>query len=186
MDGMNRPMGCVAEVDRRPPNETLITRETRYAAPRRLWRRISSGITALLVVAVAGCGGDSSTAPRNTDPVGLYALRQADRNAIPTQIFRGPLGGYPDFTIGVTGGELVLEDDNSFSLAVDLSLSADGQTIPRIVKINGNYEITGSQLTLTNAAGTSLDATLRNGVVAMELDLVGNGALKEYTFRFVP
>lgn len=161
---------------------------TLRSAPRRAQRLIHSGIAALLIAAVVGCGGDSSTGPgrSNADPTGLYALRQANRTAIPAQIFRGPLGGYPDFTIGVTGGELVLEDNNSFSLAIDLSLSADGQTVPRIVKINGDYEITGSQLTLTNAAGTSLDATLRNGVVVMELDLVGNGALREYTFRFVP
>ena len=89
-------------------------------------------------------------------------------------------------TIGITGGELILQDDGSFSMALDLTMSANGTTLPRPVKFNGDYEIDGGQLTLVDGVGNEAAATLRNGVITVGLDLVGKGTLKQYTFRFVP
>lgn len=162
--------------------------QTLLPARRRVTRGIWGGIAALLVATVVGCGGsgDSSTGPGNADPTGLYSLRQVGKNAIPAQIYRGPLPGIPDMAVGITGGELVLQDDDRYSLAMDLKLSANGQSIPRILRFEGDYEIEGGTLTLYDDGGGGLDATLRNGVVTMELDMVGNGTLKQYTFRFVP
>lgn len=161
---------------------------TVFRAPRRLRHAVQSGIAALLVAAVVACGGggDSSTGPRNTDPTGLYSLRQVAGAAIPTQIYRGPLTGIPDMTVGITGGELILQDGDRFSLAIDLKLSANGQSIPRTIQFQGDYEIEGGTLSLYEDRGGGIDAALRNGVVAIELDLVGNGGLKQYTFKFVP
>lgn len=161
---------------------------TLLSAPRRVARRIHSGIATLLIAAVVGCGGgDSSTGPSNADPVGLYSLRQVGKDAIPAQIFRGELPGIPAImTIGITGGELILQDDQTFSMALDLTMSANGQALPRPVNIYGDYEIDGGQLRLVDGAGNDVEATLRNGVIAVGLDLVGNGTLKQYTFRFVP
>ena len=163
---------------------------TFFSAPRRVRRRAQSGIATLLIIAVVGCGGDSSTGPgpANADPVGLYSLRQVGKDAIPAQIFRGQLQGVPFvMTIGITGGELILQDDQSFSMALDLTLSSPGQQVlPRPVNVWGEYEIDGGQMTLTDAGGNEAEATLRNGVVTVGLDLVGNGTIKQYTFRFVP
>ena len=90
-------------------------------------------------------------------------------------------------TIGITGGELILQEDQSFSMALDLTMRADGQQVlPRPVNIYGEYEIDGGQLTMVDAAGNEAEATLRNGVITVGLDLVGNGVIKQYTFRFVP
>jgi hypothetical protein len=162
--------------------------QTFFPAPRTVSRRIWRGISALLAVAVIGCGGggDSSTGPRNADPTGLYSLRQVGNATIPTQIYRGPLPGVPDMTVAITGGELILQDDDRFSLALDLKLSANGQSVPRTIRFEGDYEIEGGTLTLMDDRGGGVDATLRNGMVAVELDMVGNGALKQYTFRYVP
>jgi hypothetical protein len=162
--------------------------ETFLRAPRRIRRAVRSGIAALLVAAVVGCGGggDSSTGPGTADPTGLYSLRQVGNAAIPTQIYRGPLQGIADMAVGITGGELTLQDDDRFALAVDLKLTANGQSIPRYLKFAGDYEIDSGTLTLYDDRGGGLDATLRNGVVTMELDMVGNGSLRQYTFKFVP
>ena len=161
---------------------------TFLSAPRRVRRRIHSGIATALIAAVVGCGGgDSSTGPSNADPVGLYSLRQVGKDAIPAQIFRGQLPGIPAImTIGITGGELILQENQTFSMALDLAMSANGQTLPRPVNIYGDYEIEGGQLTLVDGAGNEVEATLRNGVATVGLDLVGNGVIKQYTFRFVP
>jgi hypothetical protein len=163
---------------------------TFFSAPRRVRRRAQSGIATLLIAAVVGCGGDSSTGPgpANADPVGLYSLRQVGKDAIPAQIFRGQLQGIPVvMTIGITGGELILQDDQSFSMALDLTMSATGQQeLRRPVNIWGEYQIEGGRMTLIDAGGNEAEGTLRNGVVTVGLDLVGNGTIKQYTFRFVP
>jgi hypothetical protein len=161
---------------------------TTSSAPRRVRRRIHSGFATLLIAAVVGCGGgDSSTGPSNADPVGLYSLRQVGKDAIPAQIFRGQLPGIPAImTIGITGGELILQENQTFSMALDLTMSANGQTLPRPVNIYGDYDIEGGQLTMVDGAGNYVEATLRNGVATVGLDLVGNGVIKQYTFRFVP
>ena len=150
---------------------------------------VQSSIAALVMGVVFGCGGsggDRSTGPGNGDPTGLYSLRQVGNTSIPTQIYRGPLPEIADMAVGITGGELILEDDDRYTLALDLQLTANGQSIPRYAKFTGDYEIDGGTLTLYHDRGGGVDATLRNGVVAMQLDMVGNGTLKQYTFRFVP
>jgi hypothetical protein len=106
--------------------------------------------------------------------------------AIPAQIYRGPLPGIEDMAVAITGGELTLEDDERYELALDLQLTANRQSIPRYAKFAGDYELDGGTLTLYDDRGGGFDATLRNGVVTMELDMVGNGTLKPYTFKLVP
>ena len=162
--------------------------QTLLPAPRRVRRGIHSGIAAVLIAAVVGCGGgDSSTGPRNADPTGLYSLRQVGRDAIPTRIFRGAIGGIPDFTIEVTGGELILQEGDRYSMALDFALSATGgPKLPRTVSFEGDYEIEGGQLTMVDAAGDEAQGTLRNGVITVGLDVVGDGTLKPFTFKYVP
>ena len=162
--------------------------QTLLDAPRRFRRTIQGGMAAVLVATIVGCGGgaDSSTGPSNGDPTGLYSLRQVAGSSIPTQIYRGPLPGIADMAVGITGGELTLQDDDRYALAVDLQLTANGQSIPRFAKFTGDYEIDGGTLTLYHDNGGGVDATLRNGVVTMQLDMVGNGTRKPYTFKFVP
>jgi hypothetical protein len=140
------------------------------------------------MLGVAACGAsDSGTGPGNANPVGLYSLRQVGRDVIPAEIFRGTLGGIPDFTVDVTGGELVLQDDDRFHLAIDFALRGNGQAVARSTSVEGEYEIDGGQLMLVpDGAADGAQATLRNGVIAVSLDLMGDGTLKQYTFRYVP
>ena len=161
---------------------------TVFSAPRRVRRRIHTAIATLLSAALVACGGaDSSTGPSNADPTGLYSLRAVGKDAIPAQVYRGPVPGIPvPLTIGITGGEVILQDDGTFSVALDLTMGANGQTLPRPVNFYGDYEIDGGRLLMVDGAGNEVEATLRNGVITMGLDLVGLGTIKQYTFRFVP
>lgn len=140
------------------------------------------------MLGTAACGAsDSGTGPRNGDPTGLYSLRQVGGDAIPARIYRGTLGGVPNATVDVTGGELVLQDDDRFYLAMDFELRANGEAAARSTSVEGDYEIEGGQLTLVADDGINgAQATLRNGVIAVALDLMGDGTLKQYTFRYVP
>lgn len=165
---------------------------TSSPASRARWRaarhRAAVLLTAAAMLGVAACGAsDSGTGPSNADPVGLYSLRQVGRDAIPAQVWRGTLGGVPGVTIDVTGGELVLQDDDRFYLALDFELRANGEAGTRSISIEGSYEIEGGQLSLVADDGiSSAQATLRSGVISVGLDLIGDGDLKQYTFRYVP
>jgi hypothetical protein len=165
---------------------------TSTRSSRHRWRAVRSRavrlVAATAILGVAACGAsDSSTGPGNADPTGLYSLRQVGRDAIPAEIFRGTLGGVPGVILAVTGGELVLQDDDRFHLALDFELRANGQAIPRSLSVEGEYEIDGGRLMLMSDGGVEgAVATLRDGVIALPLDLVGDGALKQYNFRYVP
>jgi hypothetical protein len=166
-------------------NTSFFTSRSWWRAVR---RRAAVALGAAAILGAAACGGsDSSTGPRNADPTGLYALRQVGRDAIPVQIFRGPSGGIPDFIVRVTGGELVLQDDDRFYMAMDLELRANGQAVARSLSVEGDYEIDGGQLMLVpDGAPEASRATIRNGVIALPMDLSGDGAMKVYTFNYVP
>jgi hypothetical protein len=165
---------------------------THFTPSRPWWRAVRHGAVVLMAAAsmlgTAACGAsDSSTGPRNADPTGLYSLRQVGRDAIPAEIFRGTLGGVPGITVAVTGGELVLQDDARFYLALDFELRANGEAFPRSQSVEGEYEIDGGQLMLVadgSPGGTR--ATLRDGVIGLPLDVLGDGTTKHYNFRYVP
>ena len=165
---------------------------TSFHTARAPWRAIRQRaavlLTATAMLVAAACGAsDSSTGPRNADPTGLYALRQVGRDAIPAEIFRGTYGGVPNLVVSVTGGELVLQDDDRFYMAMDYELRANGQAVTRSLSTEGDYEIEGGQLTLVpDGAPEGSRATLRNGVIALPMDVSGDGTMKVYSFNYVP
>lgn len=161
-------------------------------------RRIRRGAAGLLATtallgAVACSGGDSSTGPRNNgneNPSGTYALFQVDGRNIPKQIFRGPMtfpGGatYDDFAFTITGGEIILQADGEIHAAIDYRATGGGNDVNGTTANDGTYEINGDQINITSGDGGSV-GSFRNGVITLKLDLMGQGDLRTYTFRFVP
>jgi len=160
--------------------------------------RIRSGIAGILATttllgAVACSGSDSSTGPRSNDngnPAGTYALFQVDQKNIPRQIFRGTMtlpGGatYNDFTFTITGGEIILQDDGEIHAAIDYRASGGGNDVSGTTANDGTYEIDGDQIYISSGDGGSV-GSLRNGVITLQLDLMGKGDARTYTFRYVP
>jgi hypothetical protein len=50
---------------------------------------------------------------------------------------------------------------------------------------DGTYEIDGDQIYISSGDGGSV-GSLRNGVITLQLDLMGKGDARTYTFRYVP
>jgi len=174
-----------------------MTRINTVATPTR--RTIRSGIAGVLattaLIGTIACSGssDSSTGPRNNEnPVGTFALFQVGQKNIPRVIFRGPVtfpGGasYDEFVVTITGGEMILEKNGDIHVAIDYKAAADGNEISGTNAQDGTYEIDGNQISILGDKGdVGVDGTYRNGVITVDLDLVGNGELQTYTFRYVP
>ena len=148
------------------------------------------GIVATLIGTIA-CSGDGGTGPQTSaNAAGLYALFTVDRASIPTEIFRGtyrdPSGNvFPNFSVRITGGEINLQDDGSFRLAVDIAWATDTQNGTGTKFTDGTWEVRGGEIGLTNQVGT-LVGSMRNGSITVPMDVAGSGTLKQYYFRLVP
>jgi hypothetical protein len=166
---------------------------------RRTIRTTLAGVLAgsALLATVACTGADGSTGPRTptgpgkTNGAGLYALTTIDKKPIPFQIFRGryyyaEIGyTFDDLSITVTGGELVLQDNGQFHLAVDLKFAANGGEDTGTRSFNGRYKVNGTELVLTDASG-SVSGTLAKDLVWVHLDPGATGGTQTYYFKFVP
>lgn len=168
------------------PTPTLRTRST-----------IRSGIAGVLaataLIGTVACSGssDSSTGPRNDEnPVGTFALFQVNQKNIPKVIFQGPYtfpGGatYDEFVFTITGGEMILQENGDIHVAIDYKAAADGNELTGSRKSDGTYEVDGNQISISSGDG-GVDGTYRNGVITLQLDLLGDGEPQTYTFRYVP
>jgi hypothetical protein len=80
---------------------------------------------------------------------------------------------------------MILQKNGEIHVAIDYRAAADGNEVTGTNSDDGTFEIDGDQI-LISADGGGVDGTYRNGVIAVRLDLVGNGELQTYTFRYVP
>ena len=156
---------------------------------RRITRRAAAGfLTVAVLLGTTACGGsDSATGPANNNPVGVYALRQVDGKALPVEVARNRRY-YPDTddwvesSVRITGGEVTLSDDGSFHLAIDYVLRLNDFELRNSNEEDGTYEITGNKISFDG----SIDDTLRNGDLTLQLTRFGNEKPNKYIFRFTP
>jgi hypothetical protein len=157
-----------------------MTRAFSAAAARRT--AITSIARLFMVVAVvsaAACsGGDSSTGPSNQDPVGKYPLVQVDKKAIPFVIYRET-----GFTVTVTDGDLELYDDGSYFFHVNFTDDIQGEKSPWDVLDFGRYQIQGSTVTLEGQRIGPGTATIRDGVITVQMQFDNAGPMRQYAFR---
>jgi hypothetical protein len=162
------------------------------AAPRRGRRTIRrSAVTVLATITLAGaiaCGGDSGTGPSTTkDPAGSYSLVQIDLKAVPAEIFNGPYFdprvnySYPQ-VLRVTDGEVRLQQDGGFHLAVNRTWSSEGRTGNGVLTVDGTYRIEGSKIFVDTDGGKG-EGEFQNGEITLALDVGETGTMRDYTFR---
>ena len=167
---------------------------TTPVAPKHGRRTIRGSVARVLaagaLIGAVACGGDSGTGPANKTTVGLYGLIHVDNKTIPTEIFRGPYYD-PDLdysymlVLRVTGGEVILQEDGSFHLAVDRTWSAEGEQGEGALTVDGTYRIEGDKIYIeTDGGGGS--GSFKNGEIGLSLDVGETGTMKRYTFRHAP
>ena len=146
-------------------------------------------LAASALLGSAACSSDSSTGPKKIQP-GLYALMQVDQKPIPVEIFRGQ---YYDrewdesymLVLKVTGGEIVLDEDGGFHLAVDRMWTSDGYPGQGSLTLDGDYRIENGKIFFDTFDGSG-DGSAKDGVISVNLDVGETGTMKQYTFRYVP
>jgi hypothetical protein len=159
-------------------------------------RTIWSGIAGILastalLSAIACSGGDSSTGPSNRNPAGTYALMQVDQKKIPTVIYRGPFT-FPTgltvdpFVFTISGGELILQNNGELHAAIDYKAAGDGKELTGTNDAYGTYEIQGNEILISSAQGGGMIGSYRNGIITLELDVMGTGESRTFAFRYVP
>ena len=161
---------------------------------RRTIRTLTGVLVGSALLGTAACaGGDSSTGPRTTSKniAGLYALYTVNKKQIPIQIYRGryyyPDANYTfdDLSITVTGGELILQDNGQFHLAVDLRFAANGGEDTGTRSIDGQYQVKGDQVTLIDRSG-SVTGPLQQGYIWVNIDPGATGTKQAYYFKYTP
>lgn len=119
----------------------------------------------LLSAASFGCGGDSGP---KLDPVpGTYVLRSVQGNNVPYKYFENVAGN-----VAYYGGSIVFSADKTFvehlttRVQYYLSGDPDGYTS---YQYTGTYTRTGQSVRLVYTSdGTTVDATLQNGVMTLQ------------------
>ena len=166
------------------------------AATLRTRRTIRSGIAGVLaataLIGTIACSkSDSTTGPRdNKNPVGTFALFTVDQKNSPRVIFDGPVtvpGGatYDEFVFTITGGEMILQANGDIHVAIDYRAVTDGNEASGTRSADGTFEVNGNQISISAGDG-GVDGTYRNGVITLDMDFIGNGETRTYTFRYVP
>ena len=163
-------------------------------APVRGRRSTFGGIATLTaaaaLVSTIACGGDSGTAPKTQEAVGPYGLIQVDKQSIPAEVFRGDYydadyGGTYPLVITVTGGEVILQADGRFHLAVDRRWSSEGDGGAGTLTVDGMYSIQGAKIVIDTDGGSGA-GSFQNGDITLSLDVGETGTMKKYTFRHAP
>ena len=163
-----------------------MTRITAVASrtTRRTIRTTLTGVLAggILAATVACMGADAGTGPGETNQksnaAGLYALMTVNKKAIPFEIYRGRYYyaeinyTFDDLSITATGGELTLQDNGQFQLALDFTFAAEGGQERGTRRFNGRYQINGEQITFSDG-GNPVTGTFRNGIIAVDIDEQG-------------
>ena len=150
------------------------------------------GVGCALLATVA-CAGADSTGPStvNKNVTGLYALWTINKKPIPFQIFRGRYYYAPadytfdDLTITVTGGELILEENGQFHLAVDIEFAANGEQQRGTRSTDGRYKVSGDEITLIDDNG-SVTGPLMQDFISVNLDPGATGRTNAYFFKYTP
>jgi hypothetical protein len=158
---------------------------------RRTTRRSVAGLfAAVALLGTIACGGaDSATSPADKNPAGIYGLRQVDGKKIPAEVFRDRYYDpdldvtFDPLVVQITGGEVILSEDGTFHMAVDVALIANGNEDRTSVTGDGTYEITGNKIVFQGAGG-AVPGTLRNGDITLEID--AQGQMRRYVFRYAP
>jgi hypothetical protein len=143
------------------------------------------------VLSVPGCGSDGgTTAPAGGKVTGTYTLEYADEEELPVAVHRGsyldPATGnfYNNFVLEVTNGYIELRENETFYVALQLRITADGQSQTGTFDFEGEWdEIKGEIILRVQWPVVGTQVLERDGNwLTMDVDFLGLGEETQLDF----
>ena len=142
----------------------------RYSTPRLTISRARSLVRVAMLAAAtasvmvaAACGGDSPSSPGGppgqSSPVGSYAIASVNAKPLPFAMFSDT-----NYLYEVTSGSISLTADGKYASVMSFRQTIPGNVSVFVDTASGTWVLSGSAVTFTDAADTSVDhATWASG-----------------------
>lgn len=158
--------------------------------------RFAATMLAVMALAITACGGsDKATGPKGGQNIaGSYSLRAVANGGLPATIHDGPWYDpnsghfYNNLKATVTGGWVDLTSDGPtpnaghFNAHLDLDVVADGDPTSGTVDHSGTFNVANGQIVFTDEDGSTVEGSLNNGALAVQIDVFGIGDVIEYDY----
>src|SRR5262245_43891397 len=120
-----------------------------------LHARTRYALIAAALLGLTACGADAPTAPNsNGKVVGTWVLESVDDEEPPVAVHRGayldPETGafFNNYVVRVMSGYMEIRDNESFYLALQLKIEADGQTAEGNFEFEGEWDLVDDEVVL--------------------------------------
>lgn len=154
--------------------------------------RMRSALFAAAFLGIAGCGSDGPTSPNNNGKVvGTWVLESVDDEEPPVAVHRGayldPATGifFNNFIFRVTSGYIEIRENESFYLAIQYRVEADGQTGEGNIELEGEWDLVDDEVVLRvqfPIIGTQV-LVREDGMLHTDLDFLNTGEEAHLHFK---
>src|SRR5688572_2564380 len=118
-------------------------------------RTMRYAVLGAALLGFSACGGSEPTGPGNGgNPVGTYVLELIDDEEPPYAVYHDsyldPETGifYNQFVMEVRSGYIEIRNDETFYMALQLRLTADGQVANTVFEFEGEWDEVGDEIIL--------------------------------------
>lgn len=168
----------------------MLTIETAHKSLTRLIRSVMFAAAGATAFSLSACGsGGPTTAPTGGKVTGTYTLEYVEDEELPVAIHRGawldPATGifYNNFVVEITNGYMELRENETFYLALQVRIQADGQEAQTTVEFEGEWDEVKDQVVL-RIPGGGMQVLDRDGSwLTTDIDIVGTGESVELDFK---
>lgn len=157
-----------------------------------LLARMRWGVFAAAFLGIAACGSDAPTAPNSGGKVtGTWVLRSIDNEEPPVAIHRGPYLDpntgifFNNYVFRITAGYIEIRENETFYMALQARIEADGQTAEGNVELEGEWDLVDDQLVLRvqfPIVGTQV-LEREGGFLHTDIDFLGLGETAHLDFK---
>ena len=157
-----------------------------------LFRRIQFGILATALLGISACGSDGPTSTNsNGKVVGTWVLESVDDEEPPVAVHRGayldPATGifFNNFIFRVTSGYLEIRENETFYLAIQYQVEADGQSGQGNIELEGEWDLVDDEVVLRvqfPIIGTQV-LVREDGLLHTDLDFLNTGEEAHLHFK---
>lgn len=154
--------------------------------------RMRLALVAATILGASACGSDAPTSPNSGGKVtGTWVLRAIDDEEPPVAIHRGPYLDpntgifFNNYVFRITAGYLEIRENETFYMALQARVDADGQTGEGTVELEGEWDLVDDQLVLRvqfPIVGTQV-LEREGGFLHADIDFLGLGETAHFDFK---